>query len=66
MGARLWNVAVTPDSYGPERPWYTLRLCVLPLRALRYAAWIKWGVYPALYLSLIGAGVVLLRRRRAG
>lgn len=47
--------------------WFSaMRICVLPLRALRYAAWIKWGVYPVLYLSLIGAGVVLLRRRRAG
>lgn len=44
--------------------WFSaMRLCVLPLRALRYSLWIKWGVYPALYLSLIATGVLLLRRR---
>ena len=26
VGARLWNVAVNPDSYGENRPWYTLRM----------------------------------------
>ena len=26
VGARLWNVAVEPDSYGPGRPWHTLRM----------------------------------------
>lgn len=26
IGARLWNVAVNPDSFGPDRPWYVLRM----------------------------------------
>ena len=26
VGARLWNVAVNPDSYGETRPWYTLQM----------------------------------------
>ncbi len=26
IGARLWNVAVNPGSYGAERPWYTLEM----------------------------------------
>ena len=25
IGARLWNVAVEPDSYNKARPWYSLR-----------------------------------------
>ncbi|MBR4556844.1 MAG: prolipoprotein diacylglyceryl transferase [Clostridiales bacterium] len=25
-GARIWNVAANPDSYGPDRPWYTLQM----------------------------------------
>lgn len=25
-GARLWNVAINPSSYGPLRPWYTPRM----------------------------------------
>lgn len=44
--------------------WFcAVRLCVLPLRALSYPAWVKWGVYPVLYLALIVAGAVLLARR---
>ena len=26
FGARLWNIAVNPDSYNETRPWYTLRM----------------------------------------
>ena len=26
VGARLWNVAVDPDSFGADRPWYILRM----------------------------------------
>ena len=26
IGARLWNVAVRPDSYDAEKPWYTLKM----------------------------------------
>lgn len=26
IGARLWNVAVDPDSYNKTRPWYSLRI----------------------------------------
>lgn len=26
VGARLWNVAADPDSYGPRWPWYTLQM----------------------------------------
>ena len=26
VGARLWNVAVDPDSFDAERPWYALRM----------------------------------------
>lgn len=25
-GARIWNAAANPDSYGPDRPWYTLQM----------------------------------------
>jgi phosphatidylglycerol:prolipoprotein diacylglycerol transferase len=39
-----------------------MRLCILPLRALRYPDWIRWGFYPALYLALIATGILLLRR----
>ena len=43
--------------------WFSaMRLCILPLRALRYPGWIRWGVYPALYLAFIAAGVLVLRR----
>ncbi len=31
VGARLWNVAVNPDAYGAQRPWYTLRMVGLSL-----------------------------------
>lgn len=44
--------------------WFSaMRLAVLPLRALRYPVWVKWGVYPVLYLALIVTGAVLLARR---
>ena len=26
VGARLWNIAVNPDAFGPDKPWYTLRM----------------------------------------
>ena len=26
IGARLWNVAVNPGDFGPQRPWYVLRM----------------------------------------
>ena len=29
LGARLWNLLAAPDSYGPDRPWHTLRLTYL-------------------------------------
>ena len=31
VGARLWNVAIYPEAYGPQRPWYTLRMVGLSL-----------------------------------
>ena len=31
IGARLWNVAISPGSYGPERPWYMLKMPGLSL-----------------------------------
>ena len=45
VGARLWNVAVTPASYGPDRPWYTLRLTGLSL----------FGGILGAFLALLGA-----------
>ncbi len=39
-----------------------VRLCVLPFRSLRYPAFVRYGLYPVLYLSLIAAGILLLRR----
>ncbi len=26
IGARLWNVAIDPDAYGADRPWYTMKM----------------------------------------
>ena len=31
IGARLWNVAICPEAYGPQRPWYSLRMVGLSL-----------------------------------
>lgn len=31
VGARLWNVAINPDAYGTQRPWYALRMVGLSL-----------------------------------
>ncbi len=46
--------------------WFTaVRLGVLPLRALSYPAWVRWALYPALYLALIAAGIFFLRRLSA-
>ena len=45
--------------------WFSaVRLAVLPLRALRYPGWVRWGLYPAVYLAIIAGGLLLLGRAR--
>ena len=46
IGARLWNVAVNPGDFGPQRPWYVLRMTGFSLYG-GLAGGAVPGLYPA-------------------
>lgn len=52
VGARLWNVAVNPDSYDDTRPWYTLRMTGFSMYG---------GIAGAFIVILFAAGITRIR-----